>query len=933
MTKMIILLLLLLLLLLLSININSQSVYSNSNSNNGNIIKIKNNEHYDFIKSYSLLFNSDVTRKYSNSDDVIIEHERLLSAILNNVTLSTTQRPYVLNLMEDCGGICHYKLSRYLTSITSLSPSSLLLSKKTYSPYSFADQNERYKILKIDKALLLTSLDNIHKIIEKYPYYVRGYTPLLSINKIDIDTYDNSRCGRKPNEQNITSSITIVIAPLDNQDMSLFIRKMQQFQIESTVLFEFDHDGIEPNIQSNGLVSFFDCEPIDDILQSLSEFNEILWIEPAPEFELFNRWTRSICQTATVDNTPLYNSAQLTGLDVVIGIADTGIDMNHCHFYDPNHPTPVNTINRQHRKVVTYAYTTSGLTRTDQVDLGFEGHGTHVAGYHRHHYYLNHHYNYHIIIITIIIIFIRTAAGDPLQSYGDFKKYRGVAYNAKIAFFDIGINYNNPALNSIKVPTNIETRLFGVLNTAGAKIQSMSWGGWKDVYDSTTIQVDKYMYDNPDVLIIFAAGNNGTNSNTVGTPANCKNCLTVGAHLNDLKSFESYASSDLIDQITIDSVASFSSKGPTNDDRIKPDILAPGWFVASASASNTVDITTGGGDYHCDVMWMRGTSMAAPAAAGAAALVYEYFTKGFYPSGTKNSADAFVPSGALLKAMLLVSGQAMKNVVTSDATDSVQFSSVLISIWSNGKYPNNLEGYGRIKLDSVLNFGQSSRSPLTLFVVGAASSSSSNYAQVTTSEPSKQYTVRSTSQKKIRVCLTYTDKEPSVTLPSGTSALVNKLTIALYAATDLSYSNPIKNTLIYPDNANNVKMIEFANPSANTDYVIKVTATLLYTPTQPFALVIVQDITPAQSSTEFYSTKFSDEYELNRENIVAISLLTTLAFILLLSLISMYYQKRTYSTEANSRPVSLVALSSIPPTRMIFPQEREQSPTYAINMD
>ena len=45
--------------------------------------------------------------------------------------------------------------------------------------------------------------------------------------------------------------------------------------------------------------------------------------------------------------------------------------------------------------------------------------------------------------------------------------------------------------------------------------------------------------------------------------------------------------------------------------------------------------------------------MATPIAAGAVTLIRQYFTEGFYPSGGKQPADAFLPSGALLKAVLL----------------------------------------------------------------------------------------------------------------------------------------------------------------------------------------------------------------------------------------------------------------------------------------
>lgn len=45
--------------------------------------------------------------------------------------------------------------------------------------------------------------------------------------------------------------------------------------------------------------------------------------------------------------------------------------------------------------------------------------------------------------------------------------------------------------------------------------------------------------------------------------------------------------------------------------------------------------------------------MATPVVAGSAALVRQYFTDGFYPSGRATPADALTPSGALIKAVMI----------------------------------------------------------------------------------------------------------------------------------------------------------------------------------------------------------------------------------------------------------------------------------------
>jgi subtilisin family serine protease len=126
--------------------------------------------------------------------------------------------------------------------------------------------------------------------------------------------------------------------------------------------------------------------------------------------------------------------------------------------------------------------------------------------------------------------------------------------------------------------------------------------------------------------------------------------------------------------------ASFSSLGPTLDGRIKPDVVAPGYFITSARAqppapllSEIYDCSRVTNSSECGssrtseldhllqhsqsiiqyVQPKLGTSMATPITAGNAVLVRQYFIDGFFPTGAPSAADGFSPSAALMKAVLV----------------------------------------------------------------------------------------------------------------------------------------------------------------------------------------------------------------------------------------------------------------------------------------
>src|SRR5262249_19151906 len=127
---------------------------------------------------------------------------------------------------------------------------------------------------------------------------------------------------------------------------------------------------------------------------------------------------------------------------------------------------------------------------------------------------------------------------------------------------------------------------------------------------------------------------------SVGSPSTNKNGLSVGSTRT------SATSSD-------ENISSYSSRGWTADGRIKPDIMTPGYNTSAGNDGN-VD-----GTANCGTNSGGGTSYAAPIAVGASALVRQYFTDGFYPSGAKNAPDALQPTAALVKAMLINSAVSM----------------------------------------------------------------------------------------------------------------------------------------------------------------------------------------------------------------------------------------------------------------------------------
>ncbi len=311
-----------------------------------------------------------------------------------------------------------------------------------------------------------------------------------------------------------------------------------------------------------------------------------------------------------------YNSATdtfegYTGENVTVAVADSGFDDSHPGF--------------DGRLVHYYDYGNDG-----QADN--HGHGTHCAG---------------------IVL------GDGDWRSGDIGidgKYAGLAPEAQLVVQEAFVWGFSPSGSSRDA-----TR-------SGATISSNSWGAGSfgsypnicKVYDDATRDADSFKMDHQPLLFTFSAGNAGSGSNTVTPPATAKNIITVGATGNNKGGHSA------------NSIVGFSSRGPTNDGRIKPDVVMPGQSVVSARSMDTGACRGWArpADGQSSYVYASGTSMSCPGAAGAAAVLTQYLRE-------EENLD---PSPAMIKANLI-----------NGAT-----------ILNNYDYPGFDQGWGRVNLVSSL---------------------------------------------------------------------------------------------------------------------------------------------------------------------------------------------------------------------------------------
>ncbi len=507
------------------------------------------------------------------------------------------------------------------------------------------------------------------------------------------------------------------------------------------------------------------------LLQTLAESPAVLWIEPAPKMKLVDAVSSKIVGGDCGGPWTCTQELGFDGTGVRVAVADSGLDTGRTNDMHPDLAGRVT------------AFFFHG-NLTDAAD--YHGHGTHVAG----------------------IVAGNGATGEVDESgelYG-----LGVAPGATIIaqrIFDGDGNFEAPS--SFEVLTHDAVR-------AGADIGNNSWGDdTQGRYDVSAAEFDALVRDadietpgDQQYFLEFSAGNAAA-IQTIGSPAVAKNVIATGASQNNRSDFVIYADGQ-------EAMADFSSRGPAEDGRIKPDVVAPGTWIASLRSKYAND-ENAWLEISSNYFYMGGTSQAGPHISGAAAALMQYYVD-TYAMGK--------PSPALLKAALINAAVDMEDEA------------------GTGPTPNMDEGWGRVDLTEIIN------SARTHDFIDQTN-------LLATGQTYERQIIISSGEEPFKVTLAYTDYPG---FPAVLPALVNDLDLEVIAPDGRIYhGNQFELGESVPDapgsdNLNNVECVRISLPFAG-EYRVRVIARnvaqdcRLDTPAvdQDFALVISGDILPPEA--------------------------------------------------------------------------------------
>jgi|GEM_PF-3410159 hypothetical protein len=540
-------------------------------------------------------------------------------------------------------------------------------------------------------------------------------------------------------------------------------------------------------------------------LLRVAALDAVRWIEPLRQPRLQNDVARSLMHidTAAWQRSGLYGAGQ------IVAVADTGLDTGNPDTLSPDFAG---------RIVATHT-----LRSNEWGDP--HGHGTHVIG--------------------SILGSGRTSGADPAtRSYAN--SFAGVAPEAQLVLQA----FEADAEGAI---SGLPDDLYGLYAQAyqdGARIHSNSWGSptgplndWSARYGGYTYdsqRTDAFLWDHPDMSILFAAGNearDGTlndanlcvgsdgviDEDSLLAPATAKNVVSVGAaesvrsaapigqmlwFLFDFVSF-CYSALPIASDLVADNpngMAAISSRGPTDDGRIKPDIVAPATGIIS-NRSRHPSAQTLWYAYlpNLDYVYSGGTSMATALTSGAATLLREWLM-------WRGHAR---PSAAVVKALLLN---------TTASMGAGQYGTG-VNREIPAQYPNPVNGWGRVDL-GFLN----TPAPYHVWVDDATAGLSTGQRVEYTHSPSHPLIVLDSAQP-LRVTLAWTDYPASL---AASRQLVNDLDLVVIGPDGAEHYG---NGVATGDRLNNVESVVIEDPPLG-EYRVQVRAVNVPMQTQPYALAV-----------------------------------------------------------------------------------------------
>jgi len=512
----------------------------------------------------------------------------------------------------------------------------------------------------------------------------------------------------------------------------------------------------------------------------LGRIRGVAWIEPEREPAYHNEVARS---NAIMAKDQVETDLGLFGGNQIVAVGDTGLSTGNAATVHSDFSG----------RVVGGTWGPGGCgTWADN-----HSHGTHVAG-------------------SVLGSGFRSGADIPNQDYSGSNA--GIAPEAGLYVWSFCNDFSG-------LPGAPYNDYYGVLRAVDTTLRTNtnSWGYTSGFgqYNTFTRETDRFVRDNEDMVILYSAGNSGTDANSngvvdpgsIGMPGTAKNVITVGASENvrATNSFTwgaAWPSDFPANPINSDAVANnasgmaaFSSRGPTLSGRIKPDVVGPGTNIVSTRNEST---GSGWGVYDTYYLYMGGTSMSTPLVAGASAIVREYFQ-------TVHGTD---PTAALVKGLLVNGAYDMTpGQYGAGATQDVT------------QRPDNNQGWGRVDLANSLIYSGNR----TLWFEEHAGLGTGQSYQVSLDAIA--------SATPLRFTLVWTDYQGT---EASHGVLVNDLDLVVEDPNGIVHRGNQVLTGGSADRNNNIEGIDLA-PIAGT-YTMTIEGFNVPQGPQPFALVVSGDI-------------------------------------------------------------------------------------------